>query len=204
MFCSAWHNSCLVWILSHPNFWQLHQDQWFWTCCLFPSKWSSLSWLHPKVTPKSNLPRTLVLQAPNVYDNREERLISCGIDILLRMIKIESTRDKATFTVMNSIFFYFFKHRPLCFFVIHITWPGLTGFRANHTLAVFAGITLGCGQLSNHHLGGNQWWVQTHWSRWSCQKMGRKEIQTKHELWQDEQSNEVSCKVFIFFRSYIT
>ena len=80
MFCSAWHNSCLVWILSHPNFWQLHQDQWFWTCCLFPSKWSSLSWLHPKVTPKSNLLRTLVLQATlcdQQWRREAEKLRNC-------------------------------------------------------------------------------------------------------------------------------
>ena len=129
---------------------------------------------------------TWYFRPPHVNNNGEERLKIWGIiisHILLRMINIESTRDKATFTVIHSIFLYFFKHRPLRFFVIYITWPGLTGFRANHTLAVFAGITLRCGQLSNHHLGGNQRWVQTHWSRRSCQKMGRKEIQTKHELW---------------------
>ena len=144
---------------------------------------------------------TWYFKPPHVNNNGEEKLKSWGIiisHILLRMIKIESH------LYCNALFLYFFKHRPLCFFVIHITWPGLTGFRANHTLAVFAGITLRCNQLSNHYLGGNQWWIQTHWSRWSCQKMGRKEIQTKHELWQDEQSNEVSCKVFIFFQSYIT
>ena len=84
-----------------------------------------------------------------------------------------------------------FSHRPLRSIVIHIARPGLTGFWTDPTLAVFAGITLRCGQLSNHHLGGNQWRVQTYWSRWSCQKMGGKEIKTKHELWQDEPSSPI-------------
>ena len=93
-----------------------------------------------------------------------------------------------------------FSHRPLRSIVIHIARPCLPGFWADPTLAVFAGITLGCGKLSNHHLGRNQWRVQTYWSRWSCQKMGGKEIKTKHELWQIEQSIEVSCKFLGLFR----
>ena len=96
-----------------------------------------------------------------------------------------------------------FSHRPLRSIVIHIARPGLTGFWTDPTLAVFAGITLRCGQLSNHHLGGNQWRVQTYWSRWSCQKMGGKEIKTKHELWQTEQSIEVSCKFFKAFSIWV-
>ena len=94
-----------------------------------------------------------------------------------------------------------FSHRPLRSIVIHIARPRLPGLWADPTLAVFAGITFGCVQLSDHHLGGNQWRVQTYWSRWSCQKMGGKEIKTKHELWQTEQSIEVSCKFLWLFRS---
>ena len=98
--------------------------------------------------------------------------------------------------------FFPFGHRPLRFIVSHISWPGLPGFWADSTLAVFAGITFGCVQLSDHHLGGNQWRVQTHWSRWSLPKMGREEIKTKHELRQDEPSIEVSCKFFFLSQSY--
>ena len=104
-------------------------------------------------------------------------------------------------TIMYSMLLHFFSfgHRPLRFIVSHITWLGLPGFWADPTLAVFAGITFGCVQLSDHHLGGNQWRVQTHWSRWSLAKMGREEIKTKHELRQDEPSIEVSCKFFFSF-----
>ena len=105
---------------------------------------------------------------------------------------------------MYSMLLHFFPfgHRPLRFIVSHISWPGLPGFWADSTLAVFAGITFGCVQLSDHHLGGNQWRVQTHWSRWSLAKMGREEIKTKHELRQDEPSIEVSCKFFFLSQSY--
>ena len=51
-------------------------------------------------------------------------------------------------------------------------------------MAVPTGAFIRLLSLSLHHLGGDEWRIQTGWSRWSGSTMGREKIQTEHELWQ--------------------
>ena len=172
MLCSSCRNSCLVWISFLPIFWQLHLDQWVWIHHWFPPKWWLLSWLHLRVIPaktaKVGSAQNLGRPSHVTWMTKEHTGLW-----LEKWVHGKSGLNLRGCFILCYPWFYLLQYID-----VNITQPGLPGFLAYPNLTLFAGITPRCGQLSNHHKGVNQWWVQIHWTRWITQKMDREKIQT--------------------------
>ena len=102
--------------------------------------------------------------------------------IIIIIIIILKTKTKNKNTHINPSF---------TFFILASRPASNSRQWADPTVAVPAGVVVWLQQCQLHHMGGNERRIQDDWSWRGGQEVGWEEVQTQHELRQDEQGSQV-------------